>query len=316
MGKKELVRVGQLDLVQELARPVTRAQQKLLMTSVEITQAPDAVELAFLARELVHCTLPHSDPGDVPVWTRTNGDLTLVIGRNSVDKALRLIGYPYGSIPRLLLFWMNTEAVRTSKRRLELSDTFAGFIRELGMDARSGGPRGSYRRVREQMTRLFSSAITFQRHTEINGIERDKRVNMNVTAESELWWDPKRPDQIALWGSWIELGEKFFAAITAAPVPTDLRALRALKQSPLALDLYVWASHKAYTAAMKGKSQSVPWISLQRQFGGDYKQTRQFKQKAIAALKKIQTVYPGLNLQDAPGGITVLASSLPAVPTK
>jgi hypothetical protein len=41
---------------------------------------------------------------------------------------------------------------------------------------------------------------------------------MQVAPEGELWWDPKRPDQ----GSWIELGEKFFQAITTVPVPTDL----------------------------------------------------------------------------------------------
>ena len=99
-------------------------------------------------------------------------------------------------------------------------------------------------------------------------------------------------------------------------MPTDLRHLRALKQSPLALDLYVWATHKAYTAAIKNKSQFVPWIALKKQFGADYKQTRQFKQKALAALKKIQEVYPGLKLQDAPSGIAVLASSRPAVPSE
>lgn len=37
-------------------------------------QTTDEVELAFLARQLVQITLPHSDPGDVPVWTRRNGD--------------------------------------------------------------------------------------------------------------------------------------------------------------------------------------------------------------------------------------------------
>jgi hypothetical protein len=30
------------------------------------------------------------------------------------------IGYPFGSIPRLLLFWITTEAVQTKVRRLEL----------------------------------------------------------------------------------------------------------------------------------------------------------------------------------------------------
>jgi hypothetical protein len=48
--------------------------------------------------------------------------------------------------------------------------------------------------------------------------------------------------------------------------------------------------------ARKGQSQFVPWISLMRQFGTDYTDPKDFRKKAIATLKKIQTVYPGLKL--------------------
>ena len=44
-----------------------------------------------------------------------------------------------------------------------------------------------------------------------------------------LWWDERHPAQTTLGDSWIQLGEKFFEAITAAPVPVDMRALKALK---------------------------------------------------------------------------------------
>ena len=53
---------------------------------------------------------------------------------------------------------------------------------------------------------------------------------MQVAPEGVLWWDEKQPDQTTLWESWIQLGEKFFEAITAAPVPVDMRA-----QSPEAI---------------------------------------------------------------------------------
>ena len=74
--------------------------------SVEWLWSPDSsdeVELAFLARSLIQVTLPHSDPGNVPLWIRKNGNLTLVMARTDVDEAGNLIGYPYGSLPRLLL---------------------------------------------------------------------------------------------------------------------------------------------------------------------------------------------------------------------
>jgi hypothetical protein len=317
-----LVRAGQLDLLADLVEKteptLTRAQEKLIDAGVEIAQQPDAIELAYLARQLVQCTLPHADPGEVPLWTRTNGNLTLVIARTGFDpKTKRPVGYPYGSLPRLLLFWLNTEAVRTGKRRLEMGDTFAGFIRQLGLDPSRGGVRSDANRLQEQMRRLFSAAINFQwNSTGENGREQEQAFNMNVAAGRELWWDPKHPEQVSLFGSWVELGELFFKAITEAPVPGDLRALRALKRSPLALDLYNWSTHKALSVARRGQSQFIPWAGLMKQFGADYSDLKDFRKKAIAALKKIQAVYPGLKLQDAEGGIIVHSSSRPAVPYK
>src|SRR4051794_210252 len=102
MTKKQsgLVRAGQLDLIADIAKeavPLTRAQEKLVNAGVEISQEPDRIERAYLARQLVQCTLPHGDPGDIPLWTRTNGNVTLVIARTGFDSITRKpIGYPYG----------------------------------------------------------------------------------------------------------------------------------------------------------------------------------------------------------------------------
>ena len=76
---------------------------KLIDAAVDIRMSPEAVERSYMARQLVQCTLPHSDPGDVSVWASTNGHLTLAI-RPYVDLKTRKPLYPYGSIPRLLLF--------------------------------------------------------------------------------------------------------------------------------------------------------------------------------------------------------------------
>ena len=91
------------------------------------------------------------------------------------------------------------------------------------------------------------------------------------------------------------------------------QALKALKKSPLALDLYAWSTHKALSVARKGKQQFIPWRGLMAQFGADYKDTQNFRRKAEDALKKIQTVYPGLRLRSVVGGIVVLPSSRPAI---
>jgi hypothetical protein len=58
---------------------------KLMDAAVDIRQNPDDVERSYMARQLVQATLPHSDPGDVREWVRTNGNLRLTI-RPSYDK--------------------------------------------------------------------------------------------------------------------------------------------------------------------------------------------------------------------------------------
>jgi hypothetical protein len=61
-------------------KPLTRAQNKLLDTAAIIyDEGATKRDAAFIARELVQATLPHKNPGDVPLWKRTNGNLTLAI---------------------------------------------------------------------------------------------------------------------------------------------------------------------------------------------------------------------------------------------
>jgi hypothetical protein len=129
--------------------PLTRTQRKILEASnvIYFQPQPDADDMAFSARELVQATLPHqTPPGNPPVWSRVNGNYTLRIrpGYKTDPKTKNdvCIGYPYGNVPRLLLFWLTTEAIRTGNRRLELGGSLAGFMRELGLNPNRGGRWG------------------------------------------------------------------------------------------------------------------------------------------------------------------------------
>jgi hypothetical protein len=320
MSDSKLVKVGETPLLQKMvkeAAALSPSKERILGTAVSVRQEPDAYELAYMARELVQCTLPHKNPGDVPAWGRTNGNLSLGISPGWDFLKKQSIGFPYGSIPRLLICWINTEAVQTGKRRLDLGDTFGGFVRDIGLNPNTGrGKRGDAKRLRDQMRRLFASRISFQQTTRENEREAERWVNMQVSSKGELWWDPKNPEQIGMWGSWIELGEDFFKAITAAPVPVDMRALRALKHSPLALDLYIWSTHKVHSVLRNGKPQFVSWRGLMGQFGADYNDLANFRKKATARLKMIQVVYPDLRLAEANGGLQILPTSKLAIPSK
>ena len=140
----------------KVATALTPHVLKLLDAAEAIRSEPDAAEAAFMARQLVQCTLPHANPGNVPLWKRSNGNLTLGIQQGYDLQTGKAIGYPFGSIPRLLLFWITTEAVQTKTRRLELGKSLSAFMRDIGLDPNTGrGKRGDAPRLRDQMRRLF-----------------------------------------------------------------------------------------------------------------------------------------------------------------
>ena len=49
---------------------------------------------------------------------------------------------PYGNLPRLLLAWVCTEAVRTQSRELVLGRSLYEFMHKLGLTDRSSGANG------------------------------------------------------------------------------------------------------------------------------------------------------------------------------
>ncbi|HLI87735.1 MAG TPA: replication protein RepA [Ktedonobacteraceae bacterium] len=294
---------------------ITSQQSKLLDAAEAIRLDPDKIEAAFMARQLVQATLPHKNPGDIPAWSRKNGNLKLVIRSGWDSDRDKPIGYPYGTIPRLLLFWITTEASRTKNPRLELGNNLAAFMRQLGLDPSRRGKGSDAWRLRDQMQRLFKATISFHQKREENGRKGEAWLDMKVAPEGVLWWNERQPEQPTLWGSWIELSKQFFTAITAAPVPVDMRALKALKRSPLALDLYAWTTYTAYQTQKSGHSRSVSWELLHQQLGAEYRDIKNFGKFARLSLRKVQTVYPELGLEFEKGGVTVLPCS-PAVTFK
>lgn len=288
-------RAGDMPIVQRTARePVP--SQKFLDAVVAIRQDPaEAADHAFLARQLIQCTLPHTNPGNVPVWSRRNGNLTLSIKPGS-DRNGKPFGIPYGVMPRMLLYWLNSQAVKARTRRLELGNNLSDFMRAVGFDPNTGGGvRGDAPRLRNQMERLFRAMISFEINIDDPHQHGHSWLDMQVAPSGQLWWDPKRPEEDTLWGNWIMLGEDFYTAITASPVPVDVRALRALKRSPLALDLYSLAVYKAHMANRRG-AQFIPWRGLLHQLGANYDAERidHFKDKVKRTLRnKVAETFPG-----------------------
>jgi hypothetical protein len=169
-----------------------------------------------------------------------------------------------------LLFWITTEALKTKSPRLELGASMAGFMREVGLDPGHGGKRSDGHRLQVQMTRLFQARISFMQDVQDGANEGSAWLNMQVSRKGVLWWNPRNPAQGSLWNSWIELERDFYEAITAAPIPIDVRALRALKRSPLTLDLYALLCYEVYRVEHTGRARFIPWRAVAKQLGADY----------------------------------------------
>jgi hypothetical protein len=290
--------------------------QAKLLEDAEIIWSEDAVKagaLTFWPRSMLQLTLPHKDPGNVSVWGRRSGDYYLVIEPGHYIDANgnpATHGFPYGSLPRLIFSYMNREAKRTKKPLIGLGDSLSSFMNELGLGPyRTGGKNGNITRLRKQMAATLSSRISYGYAPNDAG---EKRANRNVAEEYELWWDPKFIDQRSLYPNWVKIDERMFEEFMRHGVPVDMRALKALKRSPLALDLYSWATYRNHS--LKGQL-AIPWSALHKQFGAEYAREDNFVRKAKAEFKKVQVVYPDLKIHYERGRL-ILGQSRTHIITK
>jgi hypothetical protein len=250
----------------------------------------DAAETGFMARALVQATLPHRKV-EGNEFTRTNGHYTLSI------LAPAAVGLPYGSVPRLLLAWVTTEAARTGSREIELGDTMAAFMRQLGLKP-TGGAKGDITRLKDQARRLFRSMISL---TYDDG-RVDADVGFRLADRTTFWWHAREPEQGNLWQSSITLTEAFFREITEHLVPVNMDTLRELKRSPLAIDIYCWLTYRCFTAK---RAATIPWPALSSQFGADYSELRFFKRAFLAELRKVHTHYAAAKFDITDAGLIV-----------
>ena len=267
-----------------------------------VTASEADPDRGFLARTMALCSLPRTNPGDRWRYVRRNGPYTLVMNAGGLYKL------PFGHLPRLLLAWISTEAVRTQSRVLVLGDSLSDFMRELGIYSSDGK---AYTRLRNQMERLFNASVRL-----IYENKHGKQfVSSAIADRGEFWWDPKRPNERMLWDSKIRLGEKFFNEIIRHPVPLDMNTLTALKRCSLGLDLYLWLSYRTFPLRAPLR---LSWRQVYRQFGlhpdkaSDKTTVQNFRIKVLRELKKIKLAWPDLNYATAKG-VLILLPSMPVI---
>ena len=307
----ELVSIG--DALSGMGGPMKSIREASPQALHHFTQADQVHQLVsaseadpergFMARMMALCSLPRTNPGNQHQYKRVNGPFKLIMSVSGDHKL------PFGNLPRLLLAWVCTEAVRTQSRTLILGPSLAKFMKTLGVYS-SGGGRDQIK-LRNQMKRLFGCTVSMIYEDE----HGEQFVSSLIAERGEFWWNERKPDQSSLWDSKIRLGEDLFNEIIRHPVPLDMNTLTALKRSTLGLDLYLWLTYRTF--ALRAPLR-LTWKQLYQQFGAHPAQAsnnvtvQNFRRKVLRELKKIKLAWPELNYATAKG-VLILLPSTPAI---
>lgn len=271
--------------------------------AIEAQDAKAAGNIGFMARALAIATLPHRRVDD-DRFVRRNGDFTLTMMTAHPE------GLPSGTLPRILLSWVCSEAVLTQEPVLSLGGSLADTLRELGLK-NTGGKTGDITRLKRAMTTLFSAVISCRYEG------KDSWALSNVLlADRVEWWQPQDQAVAGKWQSKLVLSQAFFKECIEHPVPVNLITMKALRHSSLALDIYVWLTHRM---SYLSKRTVIPWISLNAQFGSNYAPTEQglrdFRRAFLRELKHVITIYQEAHVATSDAGL-VLYPSPPHVPAR
>ena len=280
-------------------------QLELLKAAAELWDQDEPEGLNYLARLWCQTSLPYRDPGNVPAWGRRNGDLSLMVQPGvgmTADGQPHSIGFPYGTVPRLLLTWLSTEAVRTQEPTLLLGESLSAFMRNLGMTP-SGGKNGTITRLKKQMERLFLATLTVRWEGDQ---PRQAGGRLNVASSYDLWWSDKDPDEPALMPSVVKLSREFFDEVTQHPVPLDIAVLGALRGSALRLDIYAFLCHRM---SYLRRPTTIPWEALRGQFGStlgkDKAGRARFKQEFERNLREVLLLYRHADVESTRAGLVL-----------
>lgn len=283
---------------------------KIVSAAVHIIEnQPAKDDLAWGARCLVAAALPYRNPKPEQLqngaWVRRNGNYTLWIQGGPA-------GLPYGSYPRMFMIWLTSEAIRAQSRRIETGSSFWDFCRKVQIDT-SRGKNGAGRRFAEQVNKLLSSRAAF-----VTGSFDDRRLTtefLHFTDRYQLFFDAGTSSQGNLFESEIVLTEAFYNEITTHCIPLDIRAVVALRQAPLELDIYQWLAYRMYSLHKSRQNAYVSKEQLRGQFGTEAKRMVDFWRDFKQALHAVKQVYDGANIELTDTGLVLLPSP-PPIPDK
>ena len=261
--------------------------------------------IGFLYSGWCQAALPHKRLANDAVWKVQTERVTLVVEpgrRNLLGDDTEFVGVPYGSRARLILLYLQSEALRTNSRDIELGRSLHAWLGKLGIPI--GGK--SFRDVKEQADRLSRCRLTF--HVQQGG--RAGLINQNIV-DAAMFVSDEDGRQESLFVETARLSETFFEQLKKHPVPLEDAAIKAISNNSQALDVYCWLAYRLHVLPA---ARTVSWPALYAQFGSSYKKLAHFKMRFVDALKVATAVYREANIDLDEKGLILKPSKPPVAP--
>jgi hypothetical protein len=286
---------------QESLALATSAQDRALLDAAYAYMSDDEGTVGFLFAGWCQSALPHRRLPDDEVWLVKTDRIRLMVEPGSIEKGgeVSRVGVPYGSRARLILLYLQSEAIRTQNRDIELGRSLRVWLGKLGVPI--GGK--SVADVRDQCLRLSRCRMTFQ----IQQGSRTGFAAQNIV-DTAMFSDENGSSLLET----VRLSESFFAELQRHPVPLQESAIKPLSNNSQALDVYCWLAYRLH--ALAGPTE-VSWAALRAQFGASYSVQRVFRRRFKEALDLAMSVYPDAKVEVCTGGLKLLPSA-PPVPAR
>lgn len=250
--------------------------------------------------------LPHKRLSDDMPWQRKGHRLTLLVEPGYLRRGGKLvrIGVPYGSRARLILLYLQTQAIQTGSREVELGRSMREWLARMGV---SVGGR-TYNEVRAQADRISACHMSFF-WDDVHGREGFLKSSL-VTGGIRLHTADERQED--LWQDTVTLSAEYYSALQAHPVPVWEPALREISNRSMSLDIYVWLAYRLHALT---RATPISWEAIQDQFGAGFVAARSFRQVFKEALAFALAVYPDAKVNIESTGL-ILHPSRPPIERK
>lgn len=167
------------------------------------------------------------------------------------------------------------------------------------------------RAIKEQIDRMSAVSMRFA-YTSDTNIDVFQGSVFDAVRMETAHADGQR----LLWDNQFRFNQSFFDSLIEHSVPLDLRALKALRHSSRAIDVYCWLASRLYRIP-RSRSTKIRWTSLRFQFGNPDQELDSFKRAFKEALKQVMVIYKeaSSSVEVVRGGIR-LKYAQPPVPLK